>query len=229
MENSNTDSEVFSWFQNQNQSHCLKFPSSCFPPTSHSAFYGSSSVSNTETNTMDEEDVCESYKTREITKKRKLTPIQLRLLEESFEEDKRLEPDRKLWLAEKLGLQPSQVAIWFQNRRARFKTRQLEFDCDSLKASYAKLKTDRDILFLQNQALKNKVALLKAELKMQEKLETKSMEAEKLGEEGSSVKSDNTHYSQEEPWWGNNPYSFPELAALGFYYDPSLSASNLGL
>lgn len=120
---------------------------------------GSSSMSNTEINTVDEDDVCESYKMRETTKKRKLTPIQLCLLEESFEEDKRLEPDRKLWLAEKLGLQPTQVAVWFQNRRARFKTRQLELDCDSLKASYAKLKTDRDILFRQNQALENKVYL----------------------------------------------------------------------
>ncbi|KAL0814383.1 hypothetical protein Bca101_070826 [Brassica carinata] len=233
MENSNIDSEV--WFQNQNQNHCLKFHSSCFPPTSQSALYGSSSMSNTEINTGDEDDVCESYKMRETTKKRKLTPIQLCLLEESFEEDKRLEPDRKLWLAEKLGLQPTQVAVWFQNRRARFKTRQLELDCDSLKASYAKLKTDRDILFRQNQALENKVALLKEELKIQEKLETQSMEAEKLGEEGSSMKSHNTQYTEEEEeeeeeeGLGSNQYSFPELAALGFYYDPTLSASNLGL
>lgn len=186
-------------------------------------------MSNTETNTVDEDDVCESYNTRETTKKRKLTPFQLRLLEESFEEDKRLEPDRKLWLAEKMGLQPSQVAIWFQNRRARFKNRQLEIDCDSLKASYAKLKTDRDILFRQNQALINKVALLKEELKIQEKLETQSIETEKLGEEGSSVRSNNTQYSEEEEGLGHNQYSFPELAALGFYYDPTLCASNLGL
>ncbi|XP_006415992.2 homeobox-leucine zipper protein ATHB-54 isoform X2 [Eutrema salsugineum] len=186
-------------------------------------------MSNTETNTVDDEDVFESYKMREITKKRKLTPVQLRLLEESFEEEKRLEPERKLWLAEKLGLQPSQVAVWFQNRRARFKTKQLEQDCDSLKASYAKLKTDRDILFLQNETLKNKVALLKEKLKMKDNLETQPMEAEKLGEEGSSVKSDdNTQCSEEEEALGNQ-YSFPELAALGFYYDPTLAASNLRL
>ncbi|ESQ34345.1 hypothetical protein EUTSA_v10008672mg [Eutrema salsugineum] len=229
MENSNTDSEFLFWFQNQKQSHSHNFASSCFPPSSHSAFYGSSSMSNTETNTVDDEDVFESYKMREITKKRKLTPVQLRLLEESFEEEKRLEPERKLWLAEKLGLQPSQVAVWFQNRRARFKTKQLEQDCDSLKASYAKLKTDRDILFLQNETLKNKVALLKEKLKMKDNLETQPMEAEKLGEEGSSVKSDdNTQCSEEEEALGNQ-YSFPELAALGFYYDPTLAASNLRL
>ncbi|CAH2033812.1 unnamed protein product [Thlaspi arvense] len=227
MENSNTASEVLFWFQNQKQSHSHTFPSSCFPPSSHSAFYGSSSMSNTGTNTVDEEDVCESYKLRERTKKRKLTPGQLRLLEESFAEEKRLEPDRKLWLAEKLGLQPSQVAVWFQNRRARFKTKQLEHNCDALRASYAKLKTDRDILFLQNETLKNKVALLKEKLKMKESLETQSMEAEKLGEEGSSVKSENTQYSDEEGL--GNQYSFPELAALGFYYDPTLTASNLRL
>lgn len=73
------------------------------------------------------------------------------------------------------------------------------------------------------------VALLKEKLQFQEKLETQSMEAEKLGEEGSSVKSDNTQYTEEEEGLGSNQYSFPELAALGFYYDPTMSASNLGL
>ncbi|KAL1195746.1 Homeobox-leucine zipper protein ATHB-54 [Cardamine amara subsp. amara] len=223
MDNSDTDSQVFFWFQNQ--SHSPKFHSSCFPPRSHSAFNGSSLMSNTETNTVDEEDVCESYMMREITKKRKLTPLQLHLLEESFEEEKKLEPDRKLWLAKKLGLQPNQVAVWFQNRRARFKTKQLEHDWDYLKASYAKLKTDRDILFIQNETLKNKVAVLKEKLRIQE---NRSMEGTKLGEEGSSVKSDNTQNSEEEEGL-ENQYSFPELEVLGFYYDPTLTASNLRL
>ncbi|CAN8291638.1 unnamed protein product [Cochlearia groenlandica] len=223
-ENSNTDSQLFFWFQNHNHN---------FPPSSHSTFHRSSSMSNTETNTVDEEDVCESYMTRDITKKRKLTPIQQRLLEESFDQDKRLEPERKLWLAEKLGLQPSQVAVWFQNRRARFKTKQLEYDCDSLKDSYAKLKNDRDILFLQNQTLKNKVILsfLKEKLRIRENLETQFMEERKLGEEVRSTKSDvfDLENVSEEEESMRNQYSFPELAVLGFYYDPTLTASNLRL
>lgn len=60
---------------------------------------------------------------------------------------------------------------------------------------------------------------------MHENLETQSMEAEKLGEEGNSVKSDSTQYSEEEGF----KYSFPELAILGFHYDPTLTASNLRL
>ncbi|XP_039058128.1 homeobox-leucine zipper protein ATHB-40-like [Hibiscus syriacus] len=48
--------------------------------------------------------------------------------------------NRKLQLATELGLEPRQVAIWFQNRRARFKNKRLQKDYDSMKASYEKLK-----------------------------------------------------------------------------------------
>ena len=90
-------------------------------------------------------------------KKRRLTVDQVQFLEKNFELENKLEPDRKVQLAKELCLEPRQVAIWFQNRRARFKTKQLEKDYDSLRASYDKLKADHDNLRKQNGNLKNEV------------------------------------------------------------------------
>ncbi|PPD99295.1 hypothetical protein GOBAR_DD03696 [Gossypium barbadense] len=63
-------------------------------------------------------------------KKKRLKLEQVKALEKSFESGNKLEPQRKLQLAKALGLKPRQVAIWFQNRRARWKTKQLEKDYD---------------------------------------------------------------------------------------------------
>lgn len=90
-------------------------------------------------------------------KKRRLTANQVQFLEKNFELENKLEPERKVQLAKGLGLQPRQVAIWFQNRRARFKTKQLEKEYDSLKASYQKLKSDYDNLLEESETLKNEV------------------------------------------------------------------------
>ncbi|MQI32353.1 hypothetical protein EI016_24585, partial [Escherichia coli] len=75
-------------------------------------------------------------------KKRRLSADQVQFLEKSFEVENKLEPQRKTKLAKDLGLEPRQVAIWFQNRRARWKTKQLEKDYESLQASYDTLKTN---------------------------------------------------------------------------------------
>ena len=90
-------------------------------------------------------------------KKRRLSATQVQFLERNFEVENKLEPERKIQLAKELGLQPRQVAIWFQNRRARFKNKQLEKDYDSLKASYDKLKADYDNLLKEKESLKNEV------------------------------------------------------------------------
>jgi len=100
-------------------------------------------------------------------KKRRLTPEQVHLLERSFEEENKLEPERKTELARKLGLQPRQVAVWFQNRRARWKTKQLERDFDRLKASFDALRADHDSLLQDNHRLRSQVVTLTE--KMQEK------------------------------------------------------------
>ena len=92
-------------------------------------------------------------------KNRRLTAGQVQFLERNFEVENKLEPERKNQLAKELGLQPRQVAIWFQNRRARFKTKQLEKDYDSLKASYDSLKADYDCILKEKEKLKTEVML----------------------------------------------------------------------
>lgn len=90
-------------------------------------------------------------------KKRRLTADQVQFLEKSFDLENKLEPERKILLAKDLGLQPRQVAIWFQNRRARWKTKQLEKDYDVLQANYTSLKADCDSLSKVNDKLKAEV------------------------------------------------------------------------
>eukprot|EP00252_Welwitschia_mirabilis_P013005 TRINITY_DN2874_c0_g2_i3.p1 TRINITY_DN2874_c0_g2~~TRINITY_DN2874_c0_g2_i3.p1 ORF type:complete len:196 (-),score=42.37 TRINITY_DN2874_c0_g2_i3:602-1189(-) len=86
-------------------------------------------------------------------KKRRLTAEQVHFLEKSFEVDNKLEPERKTQLARDLGLQPRQVAVWFQNRRARWKTKQLEKEYDILKSSYESLRANYDNLLKEKEKL----------------------------------------------------------------------------
>ena len=94
-------------------------------------------------------------------KKRRLTSKQVQFLESNFEVENKLEPERKVQLAKELGMQPRQVAIWFQNRRARFKTKQLEKDYGVLKASYDVLKRDYDNLLQESDKLKEEVTIIR--------------------------------------------------------------------
>ncbi|XP_022740530.1 homeobox-leucine zipper protein ATHB-20-like [Durio zibethinus] len=94
-------------------------------------------------------------------KKKRLNLEQVKALEKSFELGNKLEPERKMQLAKALGLQPRQIAIWFQNRRARWKTKQLEKDYDVLKKKFEALKADNDALQAQNKKLSAQLLSLK--------------------------------------------------------------------
>ncbi|PPD95546.1 hypothetical protein GOBAR_DD07439 [Gossypium barbadense] len=95
-------------------------------------------------------------------KKKRLNMDQVKALEKSFELGNKLEPGRKLQLAKDLGLKPRQIAIWFQNRRARWKNKQLEKDYDALKKLYQTAKADNDALHAQNKKLTAQLLSLKA-------------------------------------------------------------------
>ncbi|PKI75427.1 hypothetical protein CRG98_004097 [Punica granatum] len=115
-------------------------------------------------NGMDHEDLSEddgSSHTLGEKKKIRLNMEQVKALEKSFELGNKLDPERKLQLAKALGLQPRQVAIWFQNRRARWKTKQLEKDYDLLKRQFDSIRADNDALQAQNQKLHEEIMALK--------------------------------------------------------------------
>lgn len=68
----------------------------------------------------------------------------------SFKKERKLETGRKVSLATELGLDPKQVAVWFQNRRARHKSKQLEEE-------YMKLKSAHDSVVVEKCHLENEV------------------------------------------------------------------------
>nr|AAF73482.1 hb-6-like protein [Brassica rapa subsp. pekinensis] len=104
-------------------------------------------------------------------KKRRLSINQVKALEKNFELENKLEPERKVKLALELGLQPRQVAVWFQNRRARWKTKQLEKDYGVLKTQYDSLRHNFDSLRRDNESLLQEIGKLKAKLNGEEEVE----------------------------------------------------------
>ncbi|KAI3859095.1 hypothetical protein MKX03_008160, partial [Papaver bracteatum] len=65
----------------------------------------------------------------------------------------KLDPERKMKLSREIGLHPRQVAIWFQNRRARLKGKKIE-------ELYNVLKQDFENVLKENQKLKQEVLLI---------------------------------------------------------------------
>ncbi|KAJ4965488.1 hypothetical protein NE237_017337 [Protea cynaroides] len=90
-------------------------------------------------------------------RKRKLSAEQVHLLEMNFGNEHKLENGRKDRLASELGLDPRQVAVWFQNRRARWKNKQLEDE-------FSKLKSEHETVVVEKCCLQSEVLKLKKQL-----------------------------------------------------------------
>nr|VDD22575.1 unnamed protein product [Brassica oleracea] len=135
-------------------------------------------------------------------KKRRLNMEQVKTLEKNFELGNKLDPERKMQLARALGLQPRQIAIWFQNRRARWKTKQLEKDYDTLKRQFDSLKAENDHLQTHNQNLQaenrvlNTIAFLCLShytiMSLRNREQTESINLNKETEGSCSNRSDNS-------------------------------------
>ncbi|KAE8699834.1 Homeobox-leucine zipper protein HOX6 [Hibiscus syriacus] len=106
--------------------------------------------------------------------KKRFTDEQIRLLESIFESETRLEPRKKLQVARELGLQPRQVAIWFQNRRARLKSKQIEKD-------YNKLRDKYDNLVSRFESLKDEKQSLVSQLEKLSEMVAETHDGNKVG------------------------------------------------
>lgn len=98
-----------------------------------------------------------SFQNQKLNKKR-LNEEQVAILEESFASSKKLEPEQKLQLSEQLGVPSRQIAIWYQNKRARWKTQSLEED-------YSALQLKLENVMAEKKQLERDVERLKVELK----------------------------------------------------------------
>lgn len=93
--------------------------------------------------------------------KKRFNDEQIKSLETIFQSETKLEPRKKLQLARELGLQPRQVAIWFQNKRARWKSKQLEKDYSLLRSNYNILASQFQTLNYEKQSLLAQLQKLK--------------------------------------------------------------------
>ncbi|XP_023518445.1 homeobox-leucine zipper protein ATHB-40-like [Cucurbita pepo subsp. pepo] len=121
-------------------------------------------------------------------KKRKLSTEQVKLLEMNFGDEHKLESERKDRLASELGLDPRQVAVWFQNRRARWKNKKLEEE-------YSTLKKAHDSIILQNSHLEYEMT------KLSEQLREAKNEIQRLVEGSEKI-------------WSNSPTSSETMDAV---------------
>ncbi|CAG7908684.1 unnamed protein product [Brassica rapa] len=124
---------------------------------------------------------------------RRFSDEQIKSLEMMFESETRLEPRKKVQLARELSLQPRQVAIWFQNKRARWKSKQLETEFNILRQNYNDLASQFESLKKENQGLVSELD------RLNEAIQTKQDEGrECCGDQTVVALSSTDHESEKE-------------------------------
>ncbi|CAM0871721.1 unnamed protein product [Alopecurus aequalis] len=112
-------------------------------------------------------------------KKWRLSHEQAQFLEMSFRKERKLKTPRKVQLAAELGLDTKQLAVWFQNRRARYKSELIEEEFSMLRAAH-------DAVVVHNCHLETELLRLKEKLAEAEEQKSKVMAAVAAGGGGSS-------------------------------------------
>ncbi|XVF59582.1 hypothetical protein PTKIN_Ptkin07bG0287500 [Pterospermum kingtungense] len=146
-------------------------------------------------------------------KKRKLSEEQVNLLELNFGNEHKLESERKDRIASEVGLDPRQVAVWFQNLRARWKTKKLEEE-------FSKLKTVHDGVLLEKRRLESEVQKLK------ERLCEADKEIQRLTERVDGVSSNSTPSSSLSMEAAMNPPFLGEFVVEGYEDVPYIGGNN---
>ncbi|KAL8540984.1 hypothetical protein ACS0TY_002316 [Phlomoides rotata] len=123
-------------------------------------------------------------KKKKSKKKKRFSDEQIRSLEVMFECETKLEAKKKVQLATELGLQPRQVAIWFQNKRARWKSKHIEKEYSKLLANYNNLASQFENLKKEKQALLSQLQKMKKEAKFDDEKESEEWDHPKMKFEG---------------------------------------------
>ncbi|KAK1258425.1 Homeobox-leucine zipper protein HOX6 [Acorus gramineus] len=133
--------------------------------------------------------------------KRRFSEEQIQSLETMFESKTKLEARQKLQLAVELGLQPRQVAIWFQNKRARWKSKQLEREYSILRAQYDALLANFESVNKEKQSLMKQLSKMVDLLERQDLVSKDGFEGETkcVKDEAKSTASDQSGENSE--WW----------------------------
>ncbi|KAK4439160.1 Homeobox-leucine zipper protein ATHB-52 [Sesamum alatum] len=162
--------------------------------------------------------------------KKRLSQDQVQLLEASFDAAKKLEPERKFQLARELGVPPRQIAIWYQNKRARWKNQSLELD-------YGALQVRLEAALAEKKQLEKEVDSLRGELKRAHDMLFGFRQAQASAPPGSSLSSccdegagssPNDDVGCSATWQNGDALQFEELYACLMLGAGSGRGSNCG-